>query len=60
METDLLLREKLAKLIKEEVNETYALYVRFNISLEGLNEKEWKEREVRRVLDTLKYSLKDY
>lgn len=60
METDLTLGEKLAKIIKEEVNKTYNLYVRFNITLEGLNEKEWKEREVRRVLDTLKYSLKDY
>ena len=60
METDLTLGKKLAKIIKEEVNKTYNLYVRFDITLEGLNEKEWKEREVRRVLDTLKYSLKDY
>ena len=60
METDLTLGEKLAKIIKEEVNKTYNLYVRFDITLEGLNEKEQKEREVRRVLDTLKYSLKDY
>lgn len=60
MKTNSTLGEKIAKTIKTKVDETYNLYVRFNITLDNLDEKEWKEREIKRILESIKWNLNNY
>lgn len=57
MKKEITLGEKIAKEIINKVNKSYRLYKRYDISTEELNEKEWKEREIRRVVDSIKYNL---
>lgn len=60
MKTNLTFGEEIAKTIKTKVDELYKLYVRHNIPLDELNEKEWKEREIKRILESIKWNLNNY
>lgn len=60
METNTLFGEKIAKTIKTKVNELYKLYVRYNIPLDELNEKEQREREIKRILESIRQNLNNY
>lgn len=60
MKTNLTFGEMIAKTIKTKVDEMYNLYIRFDISLDGLSEKEWKEREIKRMLESIKWNLNNY
>lgn len=42
---------------KKKATETYKLYVKNDISTEGLNKEEWIEKETRRILDSIKWNL---
>lgn len=57
MKKEITLGEKIAKKIINRVNELYKLYKRYDISTDGLNEEEWKEREIRRIVDSIRYNL---
>lgn len=46
-----------SKVYNKKATETYNLYVRNDISTEGLSKEEWIERETRRILDSIKWNL---
>lgn len=57
MKKEITTSEKIAKFITKKATETYKLYVRNDISTDGLSEEEWIERETRRILDAIKWNL---
>lgn len=57
MKKEIITSKKIAKYITKKATETYKLYVRNNISTDGLSKKEWIEREARRILDSIKWNL---
>lgn len=64
METNVTLGEEIAKTIKTKVDERYNHYVIFGIPLDldpdKPNEKEWKEREIKRILENIEWNLNNY
>lgn len=64
METNVTLGEEIAKTIKTKVDERYNHYVTFGIpldlDLDKLNEKEWKKREIKRILENIEWNLNNY
>lgn len=54
MKKEIITSKKIAKYITKKATETYKLYVRNNISTDGLSKEEWIEREARRILDSIK------
>lgn len=57
MKKEITIGEKIAKYITKKATETYKLYVRNDISTDGLSKEEWVERETRRILDSIKWNL---
>lgn len=57
MEKEIITSKKIAKYITNKATETYKLYVRNNISTEGLSKEKWIEREARRILNSVKWNL---
>lgn len=64
METNITLGEEIAKIIKAKVDERYNRYVILGIPLDldlgKLNKKKWKEREIKRILENIKWTLNNY
>lgn len=57
MKKEIITSKKIAKYIIRKATETYKLYVRNNISTDGLNKEEWIEREAERILNSAKWNL---
>lgn len=57
MEKEITTSKKIAKYITKKATETYKLYVRNDISTDGLSKEEWIEREIKRILDPIKWNL---
>lgn len=64
METNVTLGEEIVRTIKTKVDERYNHYVKFGIPLDPnpdkLNEKEWKKREIKRILESIEWNLNNY
>lgn len=64
METNITLEEEIAKIIKTKVDKRYKHYIilgiPLNLDLGKLNEKRWKEREIKRILENIKWNLYNY
>lgn len=57
MKKEIITSKKIAKYITKKATETYELYVKNDISTDGLNKEEWIERETKRILDSIKWNL---
>lgn len=57
MKKEIIISKKIAKYITKKATETYKLYVRNDISTDGLNKEEWIEREAIRILNSVKWNL---
>lgn len=57
MKKEIITSKKIAKYITKKATETYKLYVRNNISTDGLSKEEWIKRETRRILNSINWNL---